>query len=353
MINTLVIGNGFDLYHRMKTKYTDFLQFLKELSNGNYISDSEVNAAISDKKIDYNNSSLVSYYLKLFDINSSKGNWIDMERELKELIETIIYFCKDETFDKKSISSKKAYTKYSYIVDRISTNDEMIVRNLISIFKRESEYEFCLREEFIDVWGNINQEKILKCLESELFQLEQLLCIYLQKIVPRDANSLTQKDLIRGLHAENAISFNYTDTLSKLNYLDSQKIIYVHGRLADSNVVLGYNDSSNEDQYDDIPFMKYYRRLTHETQNYKDGIIYRDDGYGGRVGNHFIFFGHSLDISDEDILKRLFEAGTATVYYLNKDDRAAKIRNMIMILGKEKALKQLENGNIELKAIPG
>ena len=151
MINTLVIGNGFDLYHRMKTKYTDFLQFLKELSNGNYISDSEVNAAISDKKIDYNNSSLVSYYLKLFDINSSKGNWIDMERELKELIETLIYFCKDETFDKKSITSKKAYTKYSYIVDRMSTNDEMIVRNFISIFKRKGEYEFCLREEFIDV----------------------------------------------------------------------------------------------------------------------------------------------------------------------------------------------------------
>ena len=33
-VNILVTGNGFDIHHGMKTKYTDFLEFTKDYRAG-------------------------------------------------------------------------------------------------------------------------------------------------------------------------------------------------------------------------------------------------------------------------------------------------------------------------------
>lgn len=33
--NVLVLGNGFDLHHNMKTRYSDYIEFIQELENRN------------------------------------------------------------------------------------------------------------------------------------------------------------------------------------------------------------------------------------------------------------------------------------------------------------------------------
>ena len=33
--NILVLGNGFDLHHNLKTKYSDFIQFMRDLKEDN------------------------------------------------------------------------------------------------------------------------------------------------------------------------------------------------------------------------------------------------------------------------------------------------------------------------------
>lgn len=73
MSNILVLGNGFDLYHGLQTRYYDFIKFAKECPNG-----------ISEeiKKICGENT-----FLKYFiDMCEADCNWIDCEDEIRNVV---------------------------------------------------------------------------------------------------------------------------------------------------------------------------------------------------------------------------------------------------------------------------
>lgn len=65
------------------------------------------------------------------------------------------------------------------------------------------------------------------------------------------------------------------------------------------------------------------------------------------------FFGHSLDISDEDLLRELLSSDIhhIIIYYKNELDRSEKIMNLIKILGKKEAIERINKGEICFKPI--
>lgn len=59
--------------------------------------------------------------------------------------------------------------------------------------------------------------------------------------------------------------------------------------------------------------------------------------------NHFYIFGHSLDVTDGDILREIIETDDAdtTIFYRNKQQQANQIANLSKVLGQEKLLERV------------
>lgn len=90
----LILGNGFDIAMGRKTKYTDFIDFEKQLFSN---PDEELLEFLKDKniKIEKYKDNL---YLKF--INENKGtlgdNWSNLEIMISKLSEAVMY-CKENT----------------------------------------------------------------------------------------------------------------------------------------------------------------------------------------------------------------------------------------------------------------
>lgn len=125
---------------------------------------------------------------------------------------------------------------------------------------------------------------------------------------------------------------------------------------------------------DFIAFKKFYQRIYKETgceyRNWVDDI--RSDKpienrtYGGfdENGNKIIestyssqhnlyIFGHSLDVTDGDILKDLIlnDNVHTTIYYVNKDVMGQQIVNLVKVIGQDELIKRTggKNKTIEFK----
>ena len=77
--NLLIIGNGFDLEHDLKTHYTDFFDTI----NNNVSSKNEI--ILNNNKYLIKDNNLLLYLIKEYKQNKLQGNnWIDIETELKK-----------------------------------------------------------------------------------------------------------------------------------------------------------------------------------------------------------------------------------------------------------------------------
>ena len=80
-MDILIIGNGFDLAHGLKTSYKDFLDFCKEQSRTSTPVD----------YFDYKHCLATNLWLKHF-INRQKklgDTWIDLEKEIYKVVQLI------------------------------------------------------------------------------------------------------------------------------------------------------------------------------------------------------------------------------------------------------------------------
>lgn len=80
----LVIGNGFDLYHDLKTNYINFVEFAKELSK-------------STKKTKGRDWALSNSFVKCFiKVASENQSWIDCEKEIEIIVTMILKIMYDK-----------------------------------------------------------------------------------------------------------------------------------------------------------------------------------------------------------------------------------------------------------------
>ena len=352
-MNILIIGNGFDLAHEFPTSYRDFLKFVNEANNYylNFYKKSiypEQNIINKNKYFSffekltrkdnfYNISELVSlssdnYWFKYFNNclecrkENLNENWIDFENEIASVINCINLNYKkyknEEIFIKPNSNNFKIDYNFYYFLQIIGkTNITKTYMEEISItcipIKSYSEFKNKLTS---DLHG------LIRCLE-----------IYLSVYINTSDNNKRVTDL-EDKDIDAILSFNYTNTYERFyDKSCSLKYDYIHGKakqvndVKTSQLVLGINEYSDDNNIDFIEYEKFFQRITKKTGcEYIKWIENKEATY------NIYIFGHSLDSTDGDILKEFFELKNSkiTIFYYDKKAFENQIKNLVKIFGK-------------------
>jgi hypothetical protein len=118
-------------------------------------------------------------------------------------------------------------------------------------------------------------------------------------------------------------------------------------------MVLGfaYEDEkqSMAENSDSIYFEKYFQRIQKKLGVLPEKRFYASENISeiNKVAV-VIFFGHSMGISDGDVIKKIIEdlSKYVAIYYYDQVDYEEKVINLIKVLGKEKVLELVGDENI-------
>ena len=266
-----------------------------------------------------------------------------------------------------------------------------------------------------DIWKASNKRQFLDTLDSidnfstflenELNRLIRALEIYIAYFIQNI--DITQKSLdIEKLNPDHVLSFNYSNTYERV-YGKGKYICYnyIHGKaftentLESCNLVLGIDEYWNDDRKDVnlefLSFKKYYQRIYKSTDNeYLNWVDKIKDEYNEyirkikiayekedpslfikripwrsetsldlskiRYPQHTLYiFGHSLDVTDKDVLKLLIcnDNVQTKIYYYRKSEYdkrtlAKLIKNLIKIIGQEELIRRTGGPHKTIEFIP-
>lgn len=351
-MNILVIGNGFDLAHHLPTQYSDFLDFVKAFNEPDgsryhkFIYRIKENNPKLYTEIDrlIENNVLIEYFLSVYTerCKDGKNGWIDFESEISLIIQKL-----DEA--KQTIEEKYAKSGKEEKLDNVIAK----ILNPIIVAKREKApnvvaEEYLYEPSFFDYQGK-------RVLES-LNRLTRLLEIYLHEFVEELECNYRISD-IDGKGIDRILCFNYTDTYRKF-YDQEGKATYcfIHGKAQNSNVescnlVLGIDEYLSPDRIDTdnqfVWFKKFYQRIYKETDSsYLDWInSFETANIKMAKANpskmSIFIYGHSLDVTDKDVLSRLILTKNVTTYifYHNREAMAKQISNLVKVIGEENLIR--------------
>ena len=365
-MNILVIGNGFDLAHRLPTTYKDFLEFASvfreyDTVKGKFLlkfSDSYrggIEEILKEfgKNLDNERKEelvkelrdLVRYnkWLNYFWKINRYGNWIDFEMEMSRIIQSLDKVRKDRNNKiKNDIKPYNIRTALSY--------DEKVL-NKASLYIRTE-----------------NLERIKQNVINDLNELTRCLEIYLCNYVGEKEIKLRLPD-IEEKSFDCVLSFNYTDTFEKIYDSEDSKIKYdyIHGKvnvnsdIEKCNLILGideYLEDSEEQQKDNeyIQFKKFYQRIYKKTGcKYTDwieeaGLFISENNISSPEHNNVYILGHSMDVTDGDILSALIKMKNTktTVFYHNKEALGRLICNLVKIIGEKEVIKRTSGKNASI-----
>lgn len=309
-------------------------------------------------------------------------NWIDFESEICDVVKSI-----DINMGKSSVYG---------IVEKLENKfmNERFIEN-----KNKPSYEDILqsppRKE------KITYKKLIYNLLDDLNNLIRALEIYLTYYI----DSIDEDNLLDDIKEiapsiNKVINFNYTGTYYKYwRKEEAPEVDFLHGRAymdnKENNMVLGIDEylKTEEEQrtkIELIEFKKFYQRIHKQTgckyrewideiedsnknksyieeqinqfkavQTERDGVI--NEVLGNLEAklcsinseNNIYIFGHSLDITDGDILRDLIlnENVYTTIYYLNREQNSQQIANLVKIIGENELIKRTggKNRTIEFK----
>ena len=286
-------------------------------------------------------------------------NWIDFETEISRVIQTI--------------DVARNYTLQHKDIMEIPRDMQGI---LMEIIKKT-------RGNLKDICGSIEQiDKFTGRLYKDLKSLIRALEIYLTEFVEKINNDIVIPE-INELKIDYILSFNYTNTFEKKNGIGKRiEYNFIHGEAKESNtiesnnMVLGIDEYLPKERKDKetyfIGFKKYYQRILKSTGcDYVDWIDSIKEAYeeacykaarcSGKMGNNSrkarptdfhcssitYIFGHSLDITDGDILRALIcndNVNTKIFYYRQKEDDKRTlekiISNLVKVIGQDELIKR-------------
>ena len=346
-----------------------------------------------------------------------KEGWIDFESEISRIIQSIDNDMKTDEENENMIISRltNMYLAEKFLDDSFEKEKEVEEKIKIEIAKMEKKEErkwhldrkIEYLKKFMDHHpirfseNSITYKELIKKLEDDLNRLIRALEIYLAEYVESFKCNKLLPD-IQKYHFDGILSFNYTDTYARLYGLSHiSEYDYIHGKAELShtaktnNMVLGIDEYLSDERknkdVDFIGFKKYYQRIYKETgceykkwisqiQKKNDRYLEDKDYYekmrrDARQSGNFIeeskwrmemekldkrneinnlyIFGHSLDVTDKDILRDLIlnDNVYTTIYYHKtydengKDDNGrsdlgSKIANLVKIIGQDELIKR-------------
>ena len=331
MNRLVLIGNGFDLAHGLKTSYKDFINWYWEYwghrllrGQGKELTDGLCSFTLKDE-INLNSWSYVWGFhyqredpFKPWDLNEvvkiAKGDedlcefkyigrflesicnsfetkgWADIENEYYSLL-------------LRQITLQN--TEYDKEIEVLNKQLEILRNLLIDYLKQEQEKELSAIDAIKDkIYNSIDTKEI----------------------------SVTNKNIENGITWDEnkpwtimLLNFNYTKT-SELYVTDPSNIIvnYIHGRLDDpKSVIFGYGDELDEDykklqNLNDNEYLRHIKSIRYlESDNYRKLLEFIEAG-----PFQIIIMGHSCGNSDRTLLNTLFEHDNCVsikpYYYINE-----------------------------------
>jgi Bacteriophage abortive infection AbiH len=321
MNRLIIIGNGFDLAHGLKTRYSDFmLDYLKRLPS----------------KIDYRKRYQVSDLIlkdDLFELTMSNSGYYMVEPNLNNLF--TVNDVRTE-FSRNGIRVESPYNFISSLLMGFSTQNWVDVEN----------------EYFQKLTGllSMNNVQELKDLNSSFELLKTKFLAYLEKLdLSTDGelftdylSSLSKKD---GKDSNTLIlNFNYTCLIDHyLKVFQNVEVINIHGDLnsqTENPIIFGYGDDHHVgySQLEDTNIADFLINMKamhyFKTNNYKRLLYFIQLG---KLGSSLTFesekftvtvLGHSLGLSDRTMFKTIFEHENCKsidlAYFGNEDDHFYK-----------------------------
>lgn len=372
-MNILLIGNGFDLMHWLPTKYENFLHTINFLKRC-YTSDMKTISSIMgnsklheadqwiskcydrykagwDKApvleqdiqnlVDIANKNMWFSYLSE-SLNEDLG-WIDFEKEVAFVVSTLSEVLKGcdvpkfhEILRLKDKTTEHIVRKFDFFHSYHDTSG-FIVNGVWRDVKQRYLQEYPKGSGV----KHLDKEKVIGELYVALEELAFLLKEYLRIFVEEPLDVLIQEKLIQPnpmfLKEHYVVSFNYTNVYEKL--YPALPVMHIHGDLSE-RIVLGINPDENDDietvDTSFLQFKKYYQRVRYGTDvrylQFISGIKKHE-----RTMDHWCLkvVGHSLDVTDKDILMELFElSSNLTILYHDESKICDFMKNIVAMYGK-------------------
>lgn len=372
-MDVYVIGNGFDLQHLLPTKYINFLNVVNFLINhydkenmktvGDVFSnsflqsnDNDITKSYNEHKSIYDTVELDSLKIEEL-IEQAKNNiwfqyfsnsynkelgWIDFEKEVSEVVTAFSKFLKK---GKTSFSVENTLDdfKQKFIIYRFDFFYNIGNSTWATTGERTKEVkkEFKVETPMGSNHFEIDKIKIAKELYNALRECGEILKKYLTFFV--DNLTGNQNFMCRYFQPnrfnwhDEIISFNYTNTIKNICIAS---VHHIHGR-TNEKIVLGINPNECDelDSIDTlfISFKKYYQRVFYKTDIEALSVIKEMKREKQRTKDVCLnVIGHSLDVTDEDILKELIlSSNKINIYYHSEEAVGRYIENLIKMFGKK------------------
>lgn len=286
MSRIIIIGNGFDLAHGLKTSYTDLMNYIKSTTNLNRG--------------------------RISPFNDDCGG--------------IHHYFKEK--ENPYISFKYDPYKRDFNFSSCSENESIYFSNLFSEFDKFQKWSD-LETLYFKLISKYNNLKSIRLINKEFEYLKNLLEHYLFEEIEEkiDISSLNFENPFNSKHITpdrilGVINFNFTNKiLSKyINNLNDEnpklihnnfKLVNVHGQLfnATNPIIFGYGDDNSE-QYKEIQnreendFLLNFKTFQYlSNNNYKMalGLLELEKGIKVEI------IGHSCGMTDKTLLKTIFE----------------------------------------------
>jgi hypothetical protein len=372
MNRLFIIGNGFDLAHGLKTKYSDFIndfwknlelktrddliylnpqRKMKPLNNEkitnyySFMTELLESADIPNLEVDrYKDMIKVSGYrtvdlfrfnnefFKTITLKNGIENWVDIEREYYYQLKKIV---KTEREPKESDDSFNSRIREQVL--KLNSEFEQI-KDLFEQYLKEK-IEPCISK-------NLIKEEIITLFDVVEYKKGQALNNYLEEFPKEDHELLLKEnELLKDLYYYNIeekiingelgnktifLNFNYTRLINEyINCYrhDLYNQIQIHGKIGDKNnkINFGFGDEMDEDykmieNLDENEFLRNFKSFGYlQNSNYKNLLDFIELGKF-----QVIIMGHSCGISDRTMLNTIFEhpncRSIKPFYYQWKDE---------------------------------
>ncbi|HZF66394.1 MAG TPA: AbiH family protein [Chitinophagaceae bacterium] len=303
----VLIGNGFDLAHGLKTSYKDFINW---------------------------------YFCKIAQAEFRKENiYQDSLLELRQNFTGSIYFWDKELVSFGEILQVFNTNKRHLSIAFPSQFFERIISSLIANKWVDIErYFFHYLKTYFSNPNVYKKEKEVAKLNKEFNFLITLLSKYIQEVnteirkVPKLKFPKSEYNIVRAFEKLDAsevrfLNFNYTETLLEKGYANKNDIIHIHGRAADienNPIIFGYGDETDpvyqsiEDSGENI-YLEHIKSFGYfQTGNYHELISYIDS-----APFETFIIGHSCGLSDRVLLSEIFEHPNCVnieIFYHKRED---------------------------------
>lgn len=376
----LIIGNGFDLYHKLPTRYKDFLffanhwkEFKEEYDKYNIPDAGMTNDMIKVQLGDNNELTLESLkdfakhadryskdhiayldehiqnndWLNYFNKITPQGqNWIDFEMEIERALKQVELFYGDTlTHIDGHLPVKDMPDQMQRVIFTFSEKAEKLGLGYKNLAKKILHHNDTDSESL-----KSNKALLLESMKNELDALNMCLNYYLLEFVSV-IHSGVYSEQIKDLGNIFLLNFNYINTYEAV-YGKKELIQHhpIHGEAKEENLVFGISDEDFPDTLDYVYFQKYFQRIQKKTGNfYKEWPVCPEYSTLEDMPAQVFIMGHSLSKVDKGVLKDFFNERNVElikIFYHSQSGYENQVVNLVDMFGRDFVIDQTGKGRI-------